>query len=102
MANGPFLLVFTADSPTNFVNFCEQNPTHNILFNWHVDERRNVHGEIRPIVNESAYRLTFGLPEVLREEMLLDDDRGLPICVAVIIIRGNLSKPSDLSKKKLT
>ena len=27
---------------------------------------------------------------------------GLPICVAVIIIRGNLSKPSDLSKLKAT
>jgi hypothetical protein len=27
---------------------------------------------------------------------------GLPIGVAVVIIRGNLSKPSDLSKKKLT
>jgi hypothetical protein len=25
---------------------------------------------------------------------------GLPICVAVVIVRGNLAKPSDLSKKK--
>lgn len=27
---------------------------------------------------------------------------GLPICVAVVIFRGNLARPSDLSKKKLT
>jgi hypothetical protein len=27
---------------------------------------------------------------------------GLPICVAVVIVRGNLSKPSSLSKKTLT
>lgn len=65
MGRGPYMLVLKADNPAAFLQFAEQQPTHDVAIHWseNVDDGRT--WWIEPAHRGDAYRLTFRLPEVL-------------------------------------
>lgn len=77
MVNGPFLLVLRADDPAAFVRFADAHPTHNITINWVPSARNDYQGVIRSAQVPEAYTLFFGLPSVLQDYILVDENRGV-------------------------
>ena len=84
MANGPFLLVLRASAPERFIAYADRHPTHNVHITFDAELNPNIRdrnlsaqASIRPADNVEAYTLFFGLPRVLREYLLFDEDRGI-------------------------
>lgn len=84
MANGPFLLVLRASEPERFIAYADEHPTHNVHITFDAaqnldvrDQNLGVQASLRPAGDPEAYTLFFGLPRVLREYLLFDEDRGI-------------------------
>ena len=89
MANGPFLLIMKADEPARFLRFAEENPTHDVFINIETAPSRTdprasrYQTVVRPASQPEAYRLTFGLPKVLEDQILFDENRGIRLAPGV-------------------
>jgi len=89
MANGPFLLIMKADEPARFLEFADENPTHEVFITFESaasqpDQRESRYQTIvRPALQPEAYRLTFGLPKILEDQILLDENRGIRLAPGV-------------------
>lgn len=90
MANGPFLLAMKANDPQQFINYADLQPTHNVHIVF--DRRLNpdlantnvgVQVSVRPAEDPEAYTLWFGLPNLLREYLLADENRGIRLAPGI-------------------
>jgi hypothetical protein len=77
MANGPFLLVLKASEPDRFIVYADIQPTHEIRFTFEQSPTGETQGKIRPQADPAAYTLSFGLPRILEDHILLDENRGV-------------------------
>lgn len=65
MANGPYMLLMKADDPIAFLEYARNHPRHGVLITW---SQQNDYGRtwrITPSEDETAYGLSFRLPEIL-------------------------------------
>jgi hypothetical protein len=77
MANGPFLLVLRASDPSKFIQYANERPTHQVRFAFEQTQAGEIQGTISPLDEPEAYRLSFGLPSVLADHILFDENRGV-------------------------
>ena len=84
MANGPFLLVLRASDPKQFIRYADEHPTHNVHITFEpaanpgIEHRHvDVQATVRAADEPGAYNLSFGLPRILREYILFDENRGI-------------------------
>jgi hypothetical protein len=67
MANGPFLLLLQASDPQRFVDRMRQRQGDTVAIHWSYRERSGRQWTIVPSDQETAYSLSFGLPEPLAQ-----------------------------------
>lgn len=77
MANSPFLLTFKADNPDDFLRYARENPVHEVKINWSRRDNKERQWIIRPINNQQAYSLSFGLPQTIGDWIFGDDEEVL-------------------------
>jgi len=65
MASGPFMLLLKANEPVKFLQYCKENPVHNIMISWSGQRDTGRIWTIRPLNREREYELYFKLPERL-------------------------------------
>ena len=63
--------------PSRFIQFANQHPTHDVRFAFEQSPTGEVQGTISPLSEPEAYRLSFGLPQILEEDILFDENRGV-------------------------
>lgn len=63
MANGPYMLLLKADDPTEFMEFSKAHPRHDVKITWSTTIDGGRTWEIIPSSDQTAYRLTFRLPQ---------------------------------------
>lgn len=77
MANGPFLLVLKASDADAFKAYAAEHPTHDIRITFDDEEGGHIQGRIRPLHAPDAYTLSFGIPRIIQEYVLFDENRGI-------------------------
>jgi hypothetical protein len=65
MATGPYILLLKADNPKRFLEFSQDQPTHEVHIHWSRREDGGRTWSVEPMSGAKAYRLWFKLPDEL-------------------------------------